>query len=133
MSTTLAAAVEIDDAIVTVADATGYPAAIVADETTHFLLTIGSEVVLVVDRSGVNCRVRRGVRGTTAAIHASGATVTYTVLPVSTTGTAAPSTGAWLRGDRCWNTTPSAAGVPGWVCTTAGSPGTWKAMAAVAA
>lgn len=50
-----------------------------------------------------------------------------------TTGTAAPSAGAWLRGDRCWNTTPSAAGVPGWVCTTAGSPGTWKAMAVVAA
>lgn len=50
-----------------------------------------------------------------------------------TTGTAAPGAGAWLRGDRCWNTTPSAAGVPGWVCTAAGSPGTWKAMAAVAA
>lgn len=50
-----------------------------------------------------------------------------------TEGTTSPAAGAWLRGDRCWNTTPSAAGIPGWVCTTAGTPGTWKAMAVVAA
>jgi hypothetical protein len=36
-------------------------------------------------------------------------------------------------GDLTWNTGVAAAGVPGWVCTTAGSPGTFKAMAAVAA
>jgi hypothetical protein len=45
---------------------------------------------------------------------------------------AAPTSGAWLRGDRVWNSTPSAAGVPGWVCVTAGTPGTWKAMAVLA-
>lgn len=48
-------------------------------------------------------------------------------------GTAAPVTGSWSRGSRVWNVTPSAAGVPGWVCVTAGTPGTWKAMAVVAA
>jgi hypothetical protein len=47
--------------------------------------------------------------------------------------TAAPSTGTWGRGDIVWNSTPSAAGTPGWVCTAAGTPGTWKAMAVVAA
>jgi len=48
-------------------------------------------------------------------------------------GTVAPTTGTWVRGDVCYNTLPAAAGVPGWVCTTAGTPGTWKAMAALAA
>lgn len=48
-------------------------------------------------------------------------------------GTAEPASGTWVRGDVCYNTLPAAAGVPGWVCTTAGTPGTWKAMAALAA
>lgn len=47
-------------------------------------------------------------------------------------GTAAPVAGIWQRGDIVWSTTPSAGGVPGWVCVTAGSPGTWKAMATLA-
>ena len=46
--------------------------------------------------------------------------------------TAAPTGGLWKRGDICWNTTPSAGGTPGWVCVTAGAPGTWKAMANIA-
>jgi hypothetical protein len=42
---------------------------------------------------------------------------------------AAPTTGYWFKGDRCLNAAP-AAGVPvGWVCTAAGTPGTWKAEA----
>lgn len=47
-------------------------------------------------------------------------------------GTAAPTAGTWKRGDVVLNNAPSAAGVPGWVCVTAGAPGTWKAMAVVA-
>jgi hypothetical protein len=37
-----------------------------------------------------------------------------------------------VRGDIVWNTAPAAAAAPGWVCVTAGSPGTWKAMANLA-
>jgi hypothetical protein len=48
-------------------------------------------------------------------------------------GTAAPSAGPHVVGDRCINTAPAAGGAPGWVCTTAGTPGTWKAMASLAA
>lgn len=48
-------------------------------------------------------------------------------------GTAAPGSGAWLVGDTVWNTAPAAAGSMGWVCTTAGSPGTWKAFGTIAA
>ena len=46
--------------------------------------------------------------------------------------TAIPSFAAWGAGDRIWNTAPAAGGAPGWVCTTAGTPGTWKAMANLA-
>lgn len=45
---------------------------------------------------------------------------------------AIPTTGTWKRGDIVWNTTPSAGGAPGWMCVTAGTPGTWKAMANLA-
>lgn len=46
---------------------------------------------------------------------------------------AAPTGGAWLRGDRVWNSDATAGGVIGWGCVTAGSPGTWKAMGNYAA
>lgn len=40
--------------------------------------------------------------------------------------TAAPSTGTWTRGTVLFNVTPSAGGNTGWICVTAGTPGTWK-------
>jgi hypothetical protein len=43
-------------------------------------------------------------------------------------GTAAPTAGTYLDGDICWNTAPAAGGAAFWVCTTPGSPGTWKAV-----
>ena len=47
--------------------------------------------------------------------------------------TAAPTTGTWLRGDIVYNATPSAAGTIGWICVTAGTPGTWKTFGAISA
>ena len=44
-----------------------------------------------------------------------------------TFGAAAPTAGAWAKGDICYNTNTSATGIPYWQCTTAGSPGTWTA------
>lgn len=49
-----------------------------------------------------------------------------------TNGTAAPGALTWAVGDIVWNTTPSAGGVLCWVCVTAGTPGTWKAIAVAA-
>jgi hypothetical protein len=49
----------------------------------------------------------------------------------TTRGTAAPTAGTWNVGDICWKTDVAAGGSPGWICTTAGTPGTWKAMAVV--
>jgi hypothetical protein len=47
-------------------------------------------------------------------------------------GTAAPASGTWEAADIVWDTTPASGAAPGWVCTAAGTPGTWKAMANLA-
>jgi hypothetical protein len=51
----------------------------------------------------------------------------------SMTRSAAPAAGAWRVGDVVWNSAPAAAGTIGWVCTAAGSPGTWKTFGTIAA
>jgi hypothetical protein len=45
---------------------------------------------------------------------------------------AAPTTGTWRVGDIVWNNAPASGQPPGWMCTVAGTPGTWKAMANLA-
>lgn len=47
-------------------------------------------------------------------------------------GTAAPTAGTWKRGDIVWDISPSAGGTIGYVCTTAGTPGTWKTFGTIA-
>lgn len=44
---------------------------------------------------------------------------------------AAPTTGTWMVGDKIYNSTPTAAGYIGWVCVTAGTPGTWKGFGVI--
>ena len=46
---------------------------------------------------------------------------------------AAPTAGAWSLGDIVYNTAPTAGGFVGWVCVTAGTPGTWKTFGAISA
>jgi hypothetical protein len=46
---------------------------------------------------------------------------------------AAPGAGTWAVGDIVWNTTPAATDYMGWVCVTAGTPGTWKGFGAIEA
>lgn len=43
-----------------------------------------------------------------------------------THGDAAPETGTYNLGDIVWNTDPKPTAPVGWVCTRAGSPGTWR-------
>ena len=43
----------------------------------------------------------------------------------SQSGTAAPTTGEHERGDYVMNSLPSVGAPKGWVCTVAGTPGTW--------
>jgi hypothetical protein len=46
---------------------------------------------------------------------------------------AVPTTGTWAQGDILWNVTASAGGFAGWICVTAGTPGTWKTFGAISA
>jgi len=46
---------------------------------------------------------------------------------------AAPTTGTYERGAIVYNTAPSAGGSVGWICVTAGTPGTWKTFGSIAA
>jgi hypothetical protein len=46
---------------------------------------------------------------------------------------AAPAVGTWKVGDIVLNNAPTAGGTIGWVCTTAGTPGTWKTWGAISA
>jgi hypothetical protein len=42
--------------------------------------------------------------------------------------TSVPTTGTWSVGNKVYNKTPTSNGLIGWVCTTAGSPGTWSVI-----
>jgi hypothetical protein len=44
---------------------------------------------------------------------------------------AIPTTGTWKWGDIVWKVNPVAGGKVGWVCTVAGTPGTWKAFGSI--
>lgn len=44
------------------------------------------------------------------------------------TGSAAPTTGTYPAGWVRWNSAPVAGENAGWICTVAGTPGTWKAF-----
>jgi parallel beta-helix repeat protein len=45
----------------------------------------------------------------------------------------ATMTDTFNDGDICWKANPAAGGTIGWVCTTAGTPGTWKTFGAITA
>lgn len=44
-----------------------------------------------------------------------------------------PTHGTWGKGDIVYNLNPTAGGYVGWICTAAGSPGTWKGFGAIQA
>jgi hypothetical protein len=51
--------------------------------------------------------------------------------PTVTYQTTEPTTGTWKVGDVAWNSAPAANTSMGWVCVTAGTPGTWKSFLTV--
>lgn len=62
----------------------------------------------------------------------SSAMVAYTGGALHAVGAAAPGSGTYAVGDIVWNTAPASAGYVGWVCTVAGTPGTWKGFGTIA-
>jgi hypothetical protein len=65
----------------------------------------------------------------TAEVYDPNAVVIYEV--TGSKAAAAPTAGTWKRGDIVYNSAPSAGSVFGWVCITAGTPGTWVPFAGV--
>jgi len=47
-------------------------------------------------------------------------------------GTTAPTSGTWKIGDMIWTSTPATAKTLAWVCSAAGTPGTWLAAGPIA-
>lgn len=58
-----------------------------------------------------------------AALHVNGAIKYNGKIHISSTS--APSGGAYIEGDICWNTEPHPGGHVGWICVRAGNPGLW--------
>ena len=75
-------------------------------------------------------------KGLTGPVFQNGYAVTNTgvaSVKVRLLGAAAPTTGTYEVGDIVYNSAPVAGGSIGWVCTTAGTPGTWKTFGAISA
>jgi len=47
-------------------------------------------------------------------------------------GSEEPTEGSYRKGDIVWNSKPKPTGYVGWICTTAGTPGTWKPFGLIA-
>jgi len=127
-------------------DVTNYPVTVrlsTAQHVEYLTLPVGRHILshsfpYIDGTSGtqVTCRIEDMKSGTIVRVG------TYRVLKgvhrlttpnIVAYGTAVPTVGKWLDGDRVINSQPAAAGAPEWVCTTTGTPGTWKAYGVVAA
>jgi hypothetical protein len=81
-------------------------------------LSAGPSVVMLVDECSLTL-------GTTSTPNTSSFTAIEINGSTFTTGTAAPTTGTWKRGDHVSNSAAAVGQPKGWFCTVAGSPGTW--------
>lgn len=61
----------------------------------------------------------------------TGLMTNYENLVAVNQGSAAPVSGTYAVGSLVYNSAPTAGGFVGWVCTTAGTPGTWKTFGAI--
>ena len=77
-------------------------------------------------------RLQSRLQGNT---YTGGATSNYTgglKERVEIYSTAAPVAGTWAHGDLVYHSEPYSGGNEGWVCVTAGTPGTWKSFGSIA-
>lgn len=128
----------------TVKDSTHTPS--VANGTTNFLSGINITTVGAQTQNAITIQLQTGYAGTypigmldsnsanlflvsaTGQIYTTATTIQIG-LNSMTWGATSPAAGTWARGDVCWNTGAAGSGSPGWVCSAAGTPGTWKTMA----
>lgn len=99
-NTTLSQAVTSTSArLFVLASATGVTAAIPTDNTKNTYLVVDSEIVNVTGVAGTNITVTRGVNGTSARTHASGALVFVLPAYIATSYTNVAPTGSCTRGN----------------------------------
>lgn len=85
-----------------------------------------SDNAIIIGNTGASTVVYNGTPGRTTAFANQGDGGFIKV------GSAIPTTGTWKTGDVVLNSAPSAGGIALWVCTVAGTPGTWVAVPAAA-
>jgi hypothetical protein len=141
-SSTLATAITTSDTGIVVANGSQFPTITGVD---YFYITLVSqagttEIVKVTARVGNSMTVVRAQDGSSAVsfqvgtlveMRVNAATVSDLVDETYVVASAAPTTGTYSRGQVIWNTAPTAGGYVGWVCVTAGTPGTWKQFGAI--
>ena len=91
----------------------------------------------IADNWYVGCVSNRGTIDNIAmrgeAVISVGSTRTQTARTKVLWGDGAPTAGNWGVGDIVYALTPTASGFIGWVCVTAGTPGTWKTFGPISA
>lgn len=104
------------------------------DTTDDYYIKLGADVAkiaILFTNGTAACRIRGfslfGLDGHYASVDPG-----YDeTMPGENIATTFPTAGTWFLGRKIWNDTPAAAGKIGWVCTTAGTPGTWKPWGAI--
>lgn len=113
--------------------------AVVSDNRTNAIFLDNSWIFFVTNQLRGRVQFERNLLSTaldTAHIGASvlksisGGVLTSQFITMSN---AIPTVGTWKVGDVVFKQIPTAGSTPGWICTTAGTPGTWKDMAALSA
>lgn len=94
-----------------------YVSVYVLNNTFMDLLNTNSSATVIVTGYTANSTIRANVYNLTG---------TSAGVPIQIGGTAPPTTGTYPKNFIVWNENPSSGGYVGWVCTTAGTPGTWK-------
>ena len=104
-------------------------ALVVPRNSTAFLAVVGPDNIYEDCTAGLPSATIAGgpVQGVSTGRDTSGNML------VEFTATAIPSAQQYYVGDRITDGAPTAGGRIGWVCTTAGAPGTWKTYGAIAA
>lgn len=95
------------------------------DSAVYLTSSVASDPTHVVSNNWFSNDITNQVTPNTMAV---GATIAEKVVGVDT---AAPASGTWKVGDIIFNDAPAGSGKIGWVCTTAGTPGTWKTWGAI--
>lgn len=100
---------------------------LLVQNNTFFYNTVATSLTVAVGNKD-NSRVNQNYFSNGATQNLSGVVLS----PSIQYDTAPPVSGAWVVGDIVYNKTPASSGYIGWVCTVAGTPGTWKGFGTIA-